>query len=162
MGVYLTDWAVELASEALLDRRDRCEMTGIREGGDCRGGECREREEGRDCLCLVEAVVALLCERWCWGVPKVVAGSWPSSVCVSWASLAGGRGICAACAASSRAALANVGIMYPGKVASCPPTISPKSCRALEDARWRPGRRLGDEMDCCDGEVTECRVGERV
>lgn len=64
VGVYFTEWAVELASEALLDRRDRCVITGIREGGDCLGGDCTDREAGRDCLCLVEAVVALLCVRW--------------------------------------------------------------------------------------------------
>ena len=155
MGVYLTDWAVELASDALLDRRERCEMTGIREGGDGCGGDCTEREVGRDCLCLADAVVALLCDRWCWGDVKVVAGSRLSSADASWVSLVVGRGICAACAASSRAALANVGIMYPGKVASCPPTTSPKSCRALEDARSRPGRRLGEVTDWRDGEVTD-------
>jgi hypothetical protein len=62
VGVYLTECA--LASDALLDRRERCDMTGIREGGDCRGGDCTDREVGRDCLCLVDVVVALLCERW--------------------------------------------------------------------------------------------------
>jgi hypothetical protein len=72
----------------------------------------------------------------------------------------GGSGTCAACAASSRAVLANVGIMYPGKDASCPPITSPKSCRPLEDARSRPGRRFGDVTDWREGEVTGFRVGE--
>ena len=63
VGVYFTERADELASEALLDRRDRCDITGIREGGDWRGGDCTDREEGRDCLGLADAVVALLCER---------------------------------------------------------------------------------------------------
>jgi hypothetical protein len=79
VGVYLTDRAVELASDALLDRRERCDMTGIREGGECRGGDCTDREVGRDCLCLVDVVVALLCERWCWAGVNVVAGSCTSS-----------------------------------------------------------------------------------
>lgn len=77
--MYLTDLAVELASDALLDRRERCAMTGIREGGDCRGGECSDCEVCCECLCLVEVVVALLCERWCSGEVKVVAGSCISS-----------------------------------------------------------------------------------
>lgn len=72
----------------------------------------------------------------------------------------GGRGTCAACTASSRAVLANVGIINPGSDASCPPMTSPKSCRPLEEARSRPGLRFGDVTDCRDGEVTEFRDGE--
>lgn len=72
----------------------------------------------------------------------------------------GGSGICAACAASSRALLANVGIMYPGSEMSCPPITSPNSCRPLDGARSRPGRRFGEVTDWRDGEVTAFRVGE--
>lgn len=76
VGVYLTERApLELASDALLDRRERCNATGIREGGDRCGGDCTARELGRGCRCRVNVVVALPWERCCWGDVKVVAGS---------------------------------------------------------------------------------------
>jgi hypothetical protein len=117
-----------VVSEVALRRRLR---TGIFEAGDAR---TEFRSVTRCASCAREASppnveVAALPARSCWDELNVVAGKRGASRTVSTP-------------AASSSVPSNVGIPYPGAVASCPPTTSPKNgCRPV-DAGLFPGEAI--------------------